>query len=90
MRLARSARSAGLRSARSLLRFFPFFRAFVAIEFSLITLAVATLGLVLAELGLVGDGVMLQWWLALSLPLALMTAGGFLMMIVTSHRLTAD
>lgn len=84
-----ASRSAGLRSARSLLRFFPFFRAFVAIEFSLITLVAATLGLVLAALDVVGDGVVLQWWLLLSLPLALATAGGFLLMIVTSRRFDA-
>ena len=81
-----ASRSAGLRSARSLLRFFPFFRAFVAIEFSLITLAAATLGLLLSATGVVGEGVVLQWWLLVSLPLALATAGGFLLMIVTSRR----
>lgn len=80
------SRSAGLRSARDLLRFFPFFRAFVAIEFSLITLVAATLGLLLASLGLVGDGDVLRWWTLAALPLALATAGGFLLMIVTSRR----
>lgn len=81
-----ASRSAGLRSARSVLRFFPFFRAFVAIEFSLITLVAATLGLILSATGVVGEGVVLQWWLLVSLPLALATAGGFLLMIVTSRR----
>lgn len=84
-----ASRSSGLRSARSLLRFFPFFRAFVAIEFSLITLVAATLGVVLAATGVVGDGDVLRWWLALSLPLAMATAGGFLLMIVTSRRFDA-
>ncbi|WP_068254997.1 CDP-alcohol phosphatidyltransferase family protein [Janibacter corallicola] len=84
-----ASRSAGLRSARSLLRFFPFFRAFVAIEFSLITLAAATLGLVLAALGVVEEGTVLAGWLLVSLPLALATAGGFLLMIVTSNRFDA-
>lgn len=84
-----ASRSAGLRSARSLLRFFPFFRAFVAIEFSLITLVAATVGVLLTQLGAVEEGVVLQAWLVLSLPLALATAGGFLLMIVTSRRFDA-
>ena len=84
-----ASRSAGLRSARSLLRFFPFFRAFVAIEYTLITLFFATVDVVLARLGAVDDGVVLRGWMLLSLPLALATAGGFLMMIVTSRRFDA-
>lgn len=84
-----ASRSAGLRSVRGLLRFFPFFRAFVAIEYTLITLVAATLGVALAAWGVVDDGVVLQWWLLLSLPLALATAGGFLLMIVTSRRFDA-
>lgn len=81
-----ASRSAGLRSARRLLRFFPFFRAFVAIEFTLITLVVATVDVVLAAMGVVDEGAILAGWLLLSLPLALATAGGFLLMIVTSRR----
>lgn len=81
-----ASRSAGLRSVRSALRFLPFFRAFVAIEYTLITLAAATLGVVLAAAGVVDEGVVLRGWLALSLPLAAATAGGFLLMIVTSRR----
>jgi phosphatidylglycerophosphate synthase len=84
-----AARSAGLRSIRSVLRFFPFFRAFVAIEFSLITLLAATIGLVLAEAGVMDDGTVLAGWLLLSLPLALATAAGFLLMIVNSRRFDA-
>lgn len=84
-----ASRSAGLRSARSLLRFFPFFRAFVAIEYTLITLVAATVGVVLTWLGAVDEGVVLRGWLLLSLPLALATAGGFLLMIVSSRRFDA-
>ena len=84
-----ASRSSGLRSARSLLRFFPFFRAFVAIEFTLITLVAATLDVALAAGGVLDEGVVLAGWLLLSLPLALATAGGFLLMIVTSNRFEA-
>ena len=80
--------SSGLRSARSMLRFVPFFRAFVAIEFSLITLLAATLDLGLPSLG-ASDGVALQVWTAAALPLAGLTAVGYLVMITTSRRLAA-
>ncbi|GAA3607627.1 CDP-alcohol phosphatidyltransferase family protein [Marihabitans asiaticum] len=81
-----ASRSSGLRSARSALRFFPFFRAFVAIEYSLLTLAAATLDVVLDAAGVTDAGAVLRGWALLSLPLALATAGGFLLMIVTSRR----
>jgi phosphatidylglycerophosphate synthase len=79
--------SSRLRSARSMLRFLPFFRAFVAIEFSLITLVAATLDLILPSLG-AAEGVALRAWTAAALPLAGATAVGYLVMITTSSRLT--
>ena len=69
-----ASRSAGLRSARSLLRFFPFFRAFIAMEFTLLAL----LALVLDQ-----DRALV---IAL-VPIAAITAAGHLAAIVTSQRL---
>jgi phosphatidylglycerophosphate synthase len=95
-------RSSGLASARSLLRFFPFFRAFGAIEFSLLTLVAALVDLVLQLAGLempgplpVLDGanppldyeIALRVWLIACLPLAVLTAGGYLLAILMSSRL---
>ncbi len=74
--------SRGLRSARGALRYLPFFRAFVAIEYSLLTLLAATLDVLVGA-----DGSVLAGWLLLSLPLAVVTAGGYLLLIVTSRRL---
>ncbi|MBA8796174.1 phosphatidylglycerophosphate synthase [Friedmanniella endophytica] len=82
-------RSAGLRSLRGMLRFFPFFRAFGAIEFSLILLVVATLDLVLGLAGAEPAGAQraLQVWMVVCIPLALLTAGGYLISILASSRL---
>jgi len=95
-------RSGGLRSLRGLLRFFPFFRAFGAIE---LTLILAVLASVDAGLRLVGvqaqapgggwfrsGGLMayeavLRGWLLLALPLSLLTAAGYLVSILSSGRL---
>ena len=41
---------------------------------------------VLARLDVVADGEVLRWWTLAALPLALATAAGFLLMIVTSRR----
>ncbi len=95
-------RSGGLRSLRGLFRFFPFFRAFGAIEYSLILFVVATADLLLQGLtveapryvrsALVGgfavpyQGV-LQFWMILSIPLVLLTAAGYLLSILASSRL---
>jgi phosphatidylglycerophosphate synthase len=99
-------RSTGLRSLRGLLRFFPFFRAFGAIEYSLILLVFATVDLVLrltgVELSAPGPGVVgdhplpdtalgyqliLRIWAVVALPLAALTAGGYLLSILASSRL---
>ena len=95
-------RSGGLRSVRGLFRFFPFFRAFGAIEYSLILFVVATVDLLLRGLtveaprfvrpALVGGfGVpyqsVLQVWMVLSIPLVLLTAAGYLLSILASSRL---
>ncbi|WP_188895504.1 CDP-alcohol phosphatidyltransferase family protein [Microlunatus endophyticus] len=76
-------RSNGLRSLRGLLRFFPFFRAFGAIEYSLILFVLATVDL-LHPLGHEG---LLRIWAIVSLPLAALTAFGYLVAILASSRL---
>lgn len=76
-------RSSGLRSLRGLLRFFPFFRAFGAIEYSLILFVVATVDL-LQPLGHEG---LLRIWAIVSLPLAALTALGYVIAILASSRL---
>lgn len=97
-------RSGGLRSLRGVLRFFPFFRAFGAIEFSLILAVVATIDVVLRLAGVEatapGDGLirgdsglvyeaLLRVWMLLAIPLSLATAGGYLLAILASSRLRA-
>ncbi len=68
---------------RGVLRFVPFFRAFVAVEFSFLVLAAALVDLVLGDLagsrGLV---------LAL-VPIGVVIAGGHLLGVLTSSRLKA-
>lgn len=76
-------RSSGLRSVRGVLRFFPFFRAFGAIEYSLILFVIATVDL-LQPLGHEG---LLKIWAIVSLPLAALTALGYLVAILASSRL---
>ncbi|HEY9294180.1 MAG TPA: hypothetical protein VIP98_23100, partial [Microlunatus sp.] len=85
-------RSGGLRSLRSLLRFFPFFRAFGAIEYSLILFVIATADLVLRLIGASKNGLdsefLLQIWAVAALPLAFLTALGYLISILASSRLS--
>lgn len=95
-------RSGGLRSLRGLLRFFPFFRVFGAIEFTLILAVLATVdaGLRLAGVqATVGGGgwwangdrmayeAVLRGWMLAAIPLSLLTAGGYLLSILASSRL---
>jgi phosphatidylglycerophosphate synthase len=95
-------RSGGLRSLRGLLRFFPFFRAFGAIEFTLILAVLATVDAVLRLAGVEaetpgggwfsnGDQLayeaVLRAWMLLAIPLSLATAGGYLLSILASSRL---
>lgn len=95
-------RSGGLRSLRGILRFFPFFRAFGAIEYTLILAVFATIDVLLrlagAEADAPGSGwwvqggqlayeVVLRAWMLLSIPLALATAAGYLLSILSSNRL---
>jgi hypothetical protein len=83
-------RSGGLRSIRSVLRFFPFFRAFGAIEFSLILFLVATIDLVLRLAGNDPETGPLEIWMIACLPLAALTAGGYLLSILASSRLLQE
>jgi phosphatidylglycerophosphate synthase len=76
-------RAGGLRSLRGMLRFFPFFRAFGAIEYSLILFVIATVDL-LQPLGPEG---LLKIWAIIGLPLAGLTALGYLITILASSRL---
>ncbi|SDS90016.1 CDP-alcohol phosphatidyltransferase [Microlunatus soli] len=92
-------RSSGLRSLRGLLRFFPFFRAFGAIEYSLILLVFATVDVILRLAGIeapiggagagaaLGSEFILRIWAIAALPLAALTAGGYLLSILVSSRL---
>lgn len=95
-------RSGGLRSLRGLLRFFPFFRAFGAIEYTLILLLLATVDAVLrlvgaeattpgggtfTDGGLLADQGLLRIWMVVSVPLVLATAFGYLVAILASSRL---
>lgn len=76
-------RSAKLRSVRAVLHYFPFFRAFGAIEYSLILFVIATADL-LQPLGHEG---LLRIWAIVSVPLAALTALGYLVAILASSRL---
>lgn len=71
-----------LRRIRGALKTLPFYRAFVAIEFSLITLVTATM-----DVGLGGDGV-LRGWTIVMLPLACVVATGHLVAILLSRRMS--
>lgn len=100
---AAAPRTGGLRSLRGLLRFFPFFRAFGAIEFSLILLVIATADLVVRLAsgetapsggswltgpgGGLGDEALLRLWAVICMPLAGLTALGYLVSILSSNRL---
>lgn len=96
---AAAPRAGGLRSLRSMLRFFPFFRAFGAIEFTLILFVIATADLVLRGVGIetgpdggtmssaLGYEGLLRIWAVAAMPLALLTAAGYLIAILSSSRL---
>ena len=71
-----------LRRVRRGLKALPFYRAFVAVEFSLIALT----GGVLDEA--IGGHHVLRWWTIVMLPLAVMLAAGHLVAILLSRRLT--
>jgi phosphatidylserine synthase len=77
---ARSQRS-GLATVRGVLRFVPFFRAFVAVEFSFLVL--------LAAVGdLLVDGIdVTRALLGVLVPLSFVIAGGHLLGVLTSQRL---
>jgi phosphatidylglycerophosphate synthase len=72
-----------LRKMRHGLKAFPFYRAFVAIEFSLITLVASTLDVIF------GGHHVLRAWTAVMLPLAVVLAAGHLTAILLSRRLSA-
>jgi phosphatidylglycerophosphate synthase len=74
-------RGEGMRRIRRAFRFLPFFRAFVAIEFTLLAFTAAVVDAVAGDL--VGTRVLL---VAL-LPVAGVTAAGHLLAILTSSRL---
>lgn len=78
-----AVRVGALRKIRHALKAFPFYRAFVAIEFSLITLVAALLDV------LIGGHHVLRAWTVLMLPLIVVLAAGHLAAILLSRRLTA-
>lgn len=78
-----AVRVGGLARVRRSLRVFPFFRAFVAFEFSLITLVLAVVD------RLAGGHDALQGWTIAMLPLAVLLTAGHLTAILLSRRLTA-
>lgn len=69
-----------LRRVRAALKTTPFFRAFVAIEFSLITFVVATIDLA------IGGHWALRGWTIAMLPLAVVVAAGHLLAVLLSRR----
>jgi phosphatidylglycerophosphate synthase len=74
-------RPTGLRRARRALGFLPFFRAFVAMEATLLALAAAIVDLAAGDLS--GSRVLV----VVLVPVAAITAAGHLLAIVTSSRL---
>jgi hypothetical protein len=74
-------RRVGLARLRAALRWLPFFRVFVAVEFSLVVLVAAVADLV------VGDLVATRLLLAVLVPLSFVIAGGHLVGVLTSRRL---
>jgi phosphatidylglycerophosphate synthase len=74
-------RSPGLRRARRAFRYLPFFRAFVAIEFTLLAFAAAIVD------SFAGDLAGSRALLVALLPVAALTAAGHLLAILTSSRL---
>jgi phosphatidylglycerophosphate synthase len=74
-------RRPGLARVRSVLRWFPFFRAFVAVELSLLVLLAAVADLV------VGDLAATRLLLAVLVPLSFVIAGGHLVGVLSSSRL---
>jgi phosphatidylglycerophosphate synthase len=74
-------RGLGLRRIRRAFRFMPFFRAFVAIEFTLLAFAAAIVDAV------AGDLVGTRTLVVALLPVAAVTAAGHLLAILTSSRL---
>ena len=74
-------RTSGLRRVRRALGFFPFFRAFVAVEATLLALAAALLDLVL------GDLEATRVLVIALVPIAAITAAGRLFAILSSERL---
>jgi phosphatidylglycerophosphate synthase len=76
-------RVGALARLRGALKAFPFFRSFVALEYSLITLAFATWDLV------AGGHAAMHVWGVVMLPLAVLTAAGHLVAILLSSRLTS-
>lgn len=62
-------------------RFVPFYRAFVAIEFSLLALGAASIAAV------VDDTAVLEWWMRVLPVLAIVVGGGHLVAILSSRRL---
>jgi phosphatidylglycerophosphate synthase len=74
-------RATGLRRVRRALGFLPFFRAFVAIEATLLAFAAAVVD------SLAGDQVGTRVLLLVLLPIAFLTAAGHLVAILASSRL---
>ncbi|MGI8879666.1 MAG: CDP-alcohol phosphatidyltransferase family protein [Jatrophihabitans sp.] len=74
-------RSGRLAKLRRSLRAFPFYRAFVAIEFSLICLLAAAVDKI-------GDHHLLQAWTIVMLPLIVVLSAGHFATILLSRRLT--
>jgi phosphatidylglycerophosphate synthase len=74
----------GLRRARRALAFAPFFRAFVTVEFTVLALAAAIVD------ALAGDLIGSRALLVALVPVALLTALGHLVAVMTSDRLRAE
>jgi hypothetical protein len=71
----------GVARVRAMLTHLPFYRAFVAVEFSLLVLVAAVIDLVRDDLWAT------RFLVAVLVPLAVLTAVGHLVGVVTSRRL---
>jgi phosphatidylglycerophosphate synthase len=78
---AAAPRPSGLRRLRRALAFLPFYRAFVPVEFTLLVLAAGVADLI------AGDLWGTRWLLIVLVPIAIVTAAGHLVGVLTSSRL---
>jgi phosphatidylglycerophosphate synthase len=75
------SRVSGMAAVRRAFAYVPIFRAFIAVEATLLALVAGVVDVVR------GDALGTQWLVAVMVPLAVVTAGGHLLGVLTSSRL---